>query len=231
MTFVSWGIFHEGPSDAAYFDVMLPRLMEHIVVSEGVVNSDIPDYPAVRLGASGREVDIVAREACDAKGSFKIVFFHADTGGRALEAGVENRSIAYCEKMGDFCAWPVNRCITIVPRHETEAWVLADPEAVTAALGYTGRFQDVGLPADAQAAERLPDPKACLANAMQAIAGKRRKPIGVERLFPAIAQRQSVVALRKSSSFREFETRLRKALSDLGCIGLQAQNVLISPSS
>jgi hypothetical protein len=50
MTYVSWGVMYEGPSDRVYFDVLIPRLMEEIVLSYGTRSSTIPDFPAVVLG-------------------------------------------------------------------------------------------------------------------------------------------------------------------------------------
>jgi hypothetical protein len=78
----------------------------------------------------------VAREACKAADAFFFIFIHADTGGRDLAAGISARSRSYCEAMRELCGWPATRCIVISPRHETEAWILADAEAITATLGY-----------------------------------------------------------------------------------------------
>ena len=72
MTYVSWATFHEGPSDALYFDVLLPRLIEEIITTEGVRHSDVPSNPSARLGAQGRSVDDVAKEACANKNAFEI---------------------------------------------------------------------------------------------------------------------------------------------------------------
>ncbi len=221
MSYVSWATFHEGPSDAFYLEVLLPRVIEDILASDGIRNSDVPSVPAIKLGTNGRNVDVVASEICAAREAISIVFIHADTGGRALEAGIANRSRAFCEKCGEICAWPIERCVTITPRHETEAWLLADPDAVTAALGYRGDFRVVGLPAGAEQAERIVDPKARLADVLENITGRRRAG-SVEQIFAAVAQRQSLNALRRSRSFREFEGRLRVALASLGCISLIA---------
>lgn len=218
MTYLSWAAFHEGPTDALYFEVLIPRLMEAIIIAEAIGHSDIPTTPAIKLGKGGRSVDNVAAEICASKDAFEIVFIHADTGGRALEKQIDNRSVSYCQKAYDLCNWPPVRCITVAPRHETEAWILADPTAIVEALGYNGDPSNLGLPTDASAAERLPDPKATLAAAMKKTSGNRRRTIKIDQLFPAIAQRQSFPALRRSKSFLEFEKCLRSCLSDLGCI-------------
>jgi hypothetical protein len=119
--------------------------------------------------------------------------------------------------MHALCSWPPVRCIVIAPRHETEAWILADPQAVTAAFGYLGSPDSIGLPLDADQAERLGDPKAVLAAAMVEVRGRHRR-LDIRQIVPAIAQRQSFVNLRRAKSFAAFEATLLAALTDLGCI-------------
>lgn len=217
MSYISWALFCEGESDAFYLTVLLPRLMEDIVTRKGVRHSDIPTAPAVRLGKDGRGVDKVAAEACANRAAFEIVFIHADTGGRSLEAQIGSRADEYCSRMNEFCGLPPERCLTLTPRHETEAWVLSDPTAIMSALGYRGDHSAVGLPANAREAERLSDPKSLLAKAMRAISGPRRRGRKVEQIYPAIALRQDFAALRASRSFLAFEARLSACLAAMGC--------------
>ena len=215
MTYLSWAVLYEGETDAAYHDQLIPRVMEDIILSRGTRQSTIPTTPAVRLRRD--TVMKVAREACAAREAFHLIFIHADSGGRDLAAGVETRSTAYCQAMNTLCAWPPVRCITLSPRHETEAWILADPHAVMAALGYQGSPASLGLPANAAQAERLVDPKSVLTAAVSQVRGKRRR-FDVKQIFPAIAQRQSLAALRQARSFTAFEASLLLGLADLGCV-------------
>jgi hypothetical protein len=164
-----------------------------------------------------KTVEVVAREACAACNAFHIVFIHADTGGRGQEASLEHRSLQYCEAMQKLCCWPPVRYVAISPRHETEAWMLADPIAVTEALGYRGAPHVIGLPADATRAEQLVDPKDVLEAAMTEVRGRRRSP-EIRQIIPAIVQRQSFARLRQSRSFTAFEAAVRIALVDLGAI-------------
>jgi hypothetical protein len=196
MTYVSWAALYEGSTDQAYFELLIPRVMEEIILQRGIRHTTIPPAPAVRLKRGA--VDSVAKEACATRDAFHLVFIHADTGGRAREASLDERSDYYCEAMHVLCSWPCVRCITIAPRHETEAWVLADPRAVTSALGYLGSPESIGLPGNAVQAERLGDPKAVLEAAVSQVR-KRRRLFDAKQIFPAIAQRQSLVNLREAS--------------------------------
>jgi hypothetical protein len=216
MIYLSWAVLYEGSTDEAYFEVLLPRVMEEIVMLRGVGHATVPPGPAVVLRRAS--VEAVAREACDARQAFHLVFIHADTGGRGLEAELDARSTAYCAAMETLCAWPPERCITITPRHETEAWILADPQAVTDALGYRGSAASIGLPVNAAQAELPVDPKAVLAEAVAQVRGPRRRPFDVKQIFAAIAQRQSLASRRQAPTFATFETALLAGLADLGSV-------------
>lgn len=217
MTFVSWAALYEGATDAAYFEVLIPRVIEEILLADGIRNTTVATGSAVLLGSNGRAVENVAEESCQAADAFHLVFIHADTGGRGLQENLAQHSVAYCEAMTALCNWRCERCIPITPFHETEAWVLADPNAVTAAFGYNGTPASVGLPATARAAELLADPKAVLVEVVSKIRKRRSRPSPTQ-LFPAIAQRQSINLLRQAKSFRQFESLLRAGLLDIGCL-------------
>lgn len=217
MRYIGWAAFYEGASDSLYLDVLLPRLIREVVACEGTHLVEVPDNPAVRLGERGRSVAEVAKEVCGFREALDVIFVHADMGGRGLQRGLPDRSAAYCAAFNDLCGWPGGQCITITPSHETEAWILADARAVTAAVGYRGDPAEVGLPDDARAAERLADPKGVLREALEPIAGRRRTQ-RISTIFPAIAQRQNFQSLRGSRSFTGFEARLRDCLAALNYI-------------
>jgi Domain of unknown function (DUF4276) len=215
MTYVSWAALYEGATDRAYFELLIPRVMEDIIMQLGTRHAIVPPSPAIILQRS--TIEGVAKEACATKDAFHLLFIHADTGGRGLAGDLDARSFSYCEAIHSRCEFRAVRCITISPRHETEAWILADPQAVIAALGYVGSPASIGLPGSPVDAERLQDPKAVLMAAVRQVRGRRR-PFDAKQLFPAIAQRQSLATLRKASSFVSFEANLQAGLRDIGCI-------------
>lgn len=215
MTYVSWGALYEGTTDEYYFNVLVPRLMEHLVASRGQRNSTIPAAPAVmfRRGSA----DSVAHQICAEQQAIHLAVIHADTGGRNLERDMAGRGATACDLAFEICEWPKERCIIIAPRHETEAWALADAAAVCQTLGYNGTPASIGLPRNAAQAERLADPKATLAEAARQVRGRRRA-MSATQLLPAIAQRQRLTALRGSPSFRRFEASIVAALESLHCL-------------
>ena len=109
--YLAYALFCEGPSDFAYFEVLIPRLIDSIVSDFGVRPVDRPDAPTLRLGQPNRAVEVVAMEACRAKDAFHLAFIHADTGGRRNQEGaLDGRSVAYCRKMHEICDFPQPRC-------------------------------------------------------------------------------------------------------------------------
>ena len=49
MTHVSWAALYEGATDQAYFELLIPRVMEEIIMLHGTRHSTIPPAPAVIL--------------------------------------------------------------------------------------------------------------------------------------------------------------------------------------
>ena len=119
-------------------------------------------------------MDAVAREACDGREAFHVVFVHADAGGRGQRARLPERSTAYCMRMHEECELRRERCVLLRPASMMESWALADPKAVLDALGYLGAPAELGLPGGAEQAEVHPDPKGCLDSALRLVRGAAR---------------------------------------------------------
>lgn len=214
MKYLSWAAFYEGNTDALYLDVLLPRVIRDLIASHGTDIVEMPDNPVVRLGCTDRGVGAVAREACSYRDAFDLLFVHADTGGRGLERNLGCRSTAYCSAIRNECEWQDLQCVTVTPRHETEAWLLADVQAIAETFGYEGDPAAVGLPMTAREAERLNDPKSTLEQAATQIIGHKRNS-SIVHTFPSIGQRQRLPTLRTAQSFVQFEQRLLESLRAL----------------
>lgn len=214
--YLTWSGYFEGVSDSEYFGVLLHRVMSAIVAEEGLRPILIPEE-FIRFGERSRSVDDVSLEACENRDGFHIWYVHADTGGRNLAAGIASRSEAYRIRANELCGLPLTRTVIIAPRKETEAWVLADRDAVLSAFGVTARVDLSHLPLTPAESEGLADPKETI-NSFARIVNRKRYRSGVSFLYASIAQKQRIDILRQLASFQEFESNLRAALIDLGCI-------------
>ena len=217
MSYLAWAIFAEGPTDYEYLEVVIPRLLDDLVAKRSEKNVTISPMPAIKFGQTSRAVEAVAEEICSSIDAYDLLFVHGDTGGRAQAASAVNRTNSYCEAAHALCGLSATRCIGIRPRHEIEAWALCDPAAILSTVGFRGNAADLGLPANESLAESLVDPKATLTEAI-ALARNRRRSGRATIPHAAIAQRQSLDALRSAPSFRSFEADTVSAIQEMGWV-------------
>lgn len=125
MTYVSWAIFCEGPTDIDYLSSLIPRVINCILSSDAQRIAEVPETPSAIL-KRGKNSEDSGRLICEAKDSFNILFAHGDTGGRILEGTLGNRLMSIIQAAGELCGFESRNCCFITPRNEIEAWCLAD---------------------------------------------------------------------------------------------------------
>jgi hypothetical protein len=212
--YLSWAAYYEGRTDSAYFNVLIPRLLENILVDEGIRPYDVGTAPSVEFGMNNRAFDSSASEICRRLSEFHILFVHADYGGRALEQTIAQRREALIKAAAFECDFDESVAVLLSPKHELESWAVADGLAVQAAFGVTALPKNL-LPASPQQAELLVDPKSLLRNISRYVGRRRDSGSG---MLVRIAQEQRFSELRKAASFRDFEESLKAALRHIGCL-------------
>ncbi|CAM8663968.1 MULTISPECIES: hypothetical protein [Sphingobium] len=210
--YLSWSAFYEGKSDAQYFNVIIPRLLDDIIRISGKRPCDIGEFPALEFGIGDRSFDKVAAEICQRKNEFHIIFVHADLGGRGLAANVAQRREQLIQKAQEICDFNAQIAVMLSPEKEVEAWALADLTAIKAALGVNEISHHL-VPDTPLAAERLLDPKASLEAIIRSVTNRRST---ARNILVRIAQEQSIDQLRRANSFKMFEVSLRNALTHAG---------------
>ena len=114
---------------------------------------------------------------------FDLVFIHRDADRAGAEARYSEISAAIRESNYD------GQWVGVVPVRTIEAWLLLDQLAIRSIAGYPHGRIELDLPAPS-AAERLPDPKSSLRNALLEAAdvnGRRRRMMA--RRLPALRDR------------------------------------------
>lgn len=208
-------MFVEGSTDAEYLSVLLPRLIEDLAaLSQGRL-AQVPDQPVEVFGVNCRRFDEIAERICHAREAITILFVHSDTGGRAIEERLEDRTLALCTRLHELCEFPTAFCIPVAPRKELEAWCLADRKAIQGAFGLSENACLPGVPERPAAAEHLADPKNTMNALLTHVRGARRR---ARRRFPyaAVAQAQDLATLRSVPSFLALDNSLRRALREAG---------------
>lgn len=210
--YLSWSAYYEGTSDAQYFNVIIPRLLDEIIRTSGKRPCEVAEYPALEFGIGNRLFDDVATRICERKNEFHIIFVHADLGGRGQAANVAQRREQLIQKAQEICGFDPQIAVMLSPEKELEAWALADLAAVKTALGVSAISRGL-FPATPAAAERLLDPKARLDEIIKSVTNKSSS---YRNILVRIAQEQNIAELRRAHSFKAFEDGLRDALAHAG---------------
>lgn len=215
MTYVSWGLYVEGPTDAGYLNVLIPRLISHLLRESDGPLATIPDLPAHVFGMPRLDLEEIAAKVCEGRDSFHIFIVHGDTGGRALAEQLGFRTCALCERIDAACNFPRSRCVVAAPNRETEAWTLADSSSIKRVFGISPDANLENMPNRPSQVEHLQDPKRVAQDFLETIQGSPRRK-RARWPFESIAQEQDIDLLLQVPSFREFADALKQALRSLG---------------
>jgi Domain of unknown function (DUF4276) len=218
MRYRALALFAEGNSDHPFLRRIIYRSVEdlgaqlsqqRLEVQERFVDGDKYSHErrAERvLEAFGKRIE---------QGAINLLFIHAD--------GDSNPEVARTERVVPALnlirqRYPVTNIglVPVIPVRETEAWALADSDALKAEMGWHGelrRLTDVQL----DDPEALRDPKDALKSIRLGAAGtahrrhrRQREPIPV-----GLGDRIDLNRLRRLQAFRRFESELRAALNGM----------------
>jgi hypothetical protein len=215
MRWLGTALYAEGPTDVRFLQPLLQRACAQMCLtgcSEPVEVSDVLDLQPLPRTHGQPRAQRIAAVAREARVAWSILFIHADSDGdqgRAIQERIEPaRALLQAE-------WGA-QSVAVVPVRMTEAWVLADFQALKGAFGTTMSEHDLGLAdAEAHGPDRLTDPKATLEAAFRASRGRRRAR-SVAPYFGMIGETASFDELRKLDAYRRMEGELRLSLRTLG---------------
>ena len=202
------GFLGEGPTDRRFLEPIIRRLLAEVLRSSA---DAVEIYPFVDPApASRRLVDAIAAvRACG--GSINLLFVHADGKGQARRAMTERVEPILAASRSERLAG-----VAVVPVHETEAWALADGDALRAVFGTTASNTDLGIPGSPDEVERLPDPKQVLRSAYRrATGGRSGRRNGLPVPLALLGERVGLEALHRLQAFQVFQEDTREALLTL----------------
>ncbi len=179
MRYLALALYSEGPSDHRFLAKVIYRSSywlcatlgrSRVEVKEEVIDLDAPHK--FRQGSRDTRILEAARAAID---TFNILFVHSDGAGDALGARDNNIQPAV-NLITQELPYAEIGTVPVVPVRETEAWVLADGDALRDAFGTSLEDDRLGLPIRARQAERITDPKQALEKAFTAtLVGRKSK--------------------------------------------------------
>jgi hypothetical protein len=216
MRWLGLALVAEGPTDERFLGPLLRRAVVEACLDVCRSEVEVGDVAPVRWSGPGRPplADFVLESAQRCRETAHILFIHTDGGGDPDRARRERFSPAL-ERVAAEEGLP--HMVAVIPVRETEAWLLADGDAIRNAFGTTIEDARLGLPGRPTDVERVPDPKALLDHVIDAARGGRSRGArpGASPYFDVLGERVRLDSLRQLPAFRRFESDLRAALADL----------------
>ena len=213
------GVFAEGPTDPDFFSPLLVRLAIVLIRSGGKHSAGIAD-PLILPGRPSN--DTFAPTIQRYASLCNLIVVHTDGNGDPDGARAER-----IEPW--FGSWPLSEARTalvpVVPVRETEAWMLADIDAIQRLLGTKQDASDLGLPTRVRGVEQIADPKSTLKTILDRALGVRRaRKVGVRPLYGALGAETSIDKLRMVPAFARFESEFHATLAALGFISRRSSS-------
>jgi hypothetical protein len=195
------------------------RVAEWILTREGRDQVEIGTPEIVQ--SPDRRLEAITSTAKEAMAFHDLLLLHADGKGDPDRAFRERVHPVF-ERLRGETDLVGKGFVGVVPVHETEAWLLADGDALRVVFGTRRTAKDLGLPTAPAEVESLPDPKNALREAQRrALGGRGRPRRNLDLPYQLIAATVDLAALRRLSAFRRFEADLREALAALGLLAGQ----------
>jgi hypothetical protein len=210
-------LYPEGATDAKFLPVVIQRTAEMVIAarSRSVVDVLEPFVIPVDSDKKSRAERILA--AAQQTQGYHGLIVHADadsaTRERALQERIQPGKDLVLANGLDHCLIP------LIPVRMTEAWMLADPQALLDVIGTNMSVTDLGLPAQSRLLESDTTPKRTLERVVQVAVGqRRRRRIKLADLYAPLAQRINLEYLNELPAFQKFVQDLSDALVDLSII-------------
>lgn len=222
MRYLGIALFAEGPTDHAFLGPLLGRLCLELCLQGGSSPVDVGPvhelHPPQALRDASRE-DRILEAARAARGEWNVLFIHGDGAGDPAGAR-RNLTDPAAGRIAAELGEDRHRSVAVVPVRETEAWMLADPDAVTTAFRTRKTPATLGIPARPRDVEGLQHPKQAVEAVFRVARGGRvsRRDRAVGR-FSLIGEHARLDVLTEVPAFRELRSDLSAALEALRYIG------------
>jgi len=213
MTTLTIAFSPEGPTDVRFLSQIIQRTAIHLLAPDKVqqeVDVLLP-IPLPRAKSSGdAKILTLGRQAY----GFHCLVIHADaddaTASRALAERYEPGLMLLQAEADLLCP----QLVPLIPIHMTEAWMLADPEALLRILGTPLTASQLSL-LNATGAERKADPKAFLEevlNAAQTHLKRKNYRLELADLYALLSDSIALERLALLASYQQFQHDLAAAL-------------------
>jgi len=227
MRYLGLALFAEGPTDHAFLRPLLRRLCEHLCLALGKEPMEISEVLELHSLVKAKEADRATRiqkAAERSEGAWTVLFIHADGSGDA-DTARRTQIEPGCELIANIIKVSTGRTVAVVPVRETEAWSIADGDALRIVFGSKKSNAELGVPTRPQDVEAVLDPKQTLRAAYNTVLGWRRgrRRRKVSSMLEPLGEQVSFDVLARVPAFLRLQQDLVEALSFLGYIQRDAQ--------
>lgn len=211
--------YGEGTTDERFLPSVIRRTAETILCERQtgetlVAEPFVVDRRAVNTNHEHRTDRIL--EAARRCANFHALVVHTDADGPTWEVACQQRfkpgedQVAQAVSDGEtVCA----ELVPIIPIRMTEAWLLADPEALLSVIGTEVEARALGIPTRARLVERVRDPKQKLEGVLRACRTNRgRRRISLGTLYEPLGRRVSLERLALVPAYQQFVQDLTDTL-------------------
>ena len=219
MTDLVMAIYAEGRADETFLPIIVQRGAEQILAQRGRTVVDVLE-PIVLNHSIDRAFPTRAErilEAARRAAGYHALVVHADADHPTRERALQERFMPGLERVcqaQQALERVCDKLVPMIPVQMTEAWMLADPEALRAVVGTRASVGDLGLPAHAREVESDPDPQRTLAEAVRnALAPRpRRRRIVTGDIFEPLARQINLERLGTVPAYQQFASDLTDTL-------------------
>ncbi|GGL87468.1 MULTISPECIES: DUF4276 family protein [Micromonospora] len=206
MRYLTSALVSEGRTDDQFLPRLLGRALTQLCYTAFEDAVEVADVQVLRDRKGPSSVQDVVNLVDENRAAFSLIFFHRDQGADADRVRRE-----WVTPLRTLWGDRVEQMVAVVPVRETEAWLLADGDALRDALGVRGWTDEtMGLPANPAHVERLGDPKRVLNDLMQRVSRSR------EDHYVQLGELVALDRLQQVPAYQRWWTDTRQALTTLG---------------
>ena len=170
MKWVGVALVSEGPTDDRFLPGVIGRSLEDLLAREFDDYVLVGEVIPVQVSGGPAAVKDYVSALRDNVGSFNIVVFHHDSGAnpnRVAEQWIDPMRREWSERGTE------DPITFLVPVRETEAWALADGDALRRVFGVSWSDDELGIPANPRNVAGVTDPKKVIDGIVTRTSGRR----------------------------------------------------------
>lgn len=217
-------LYAEGRSDERFLPIIIQRTAVRLLSEHAAHDVDVSEPIVVNPATRNTRNEAILDVAQQAHG-YHLLTVHADaddvTPLRAMRERITPgfQAVAAAQRAGQQVC---GKLTAIVPVQMTEAWMLADSDALRNIIGAMQTAQHLNLPVRPALVEGIADPKARIREVLAMVQAERTRRRRTQRkiadLYEPLARRIDLNRLYLAPSFARFQDDLQSALVDLGFI-------------